>query len=84
MGVVTLYGDLVDRGEEWLFTPARRLDPADPDFGSPVRLAKRDVIASVRVGAGLDWVRVRLATARMAGLLPERQPQRTRYAMYAL
>lgn len=74
--MLTLYGQLQDAGDAWLFTPARRLDRLAPNFGQAVRLPKDAV--EVGEGFGLRSVRLSTRVAREAGLI---EPPNTRAAM---
>lgn len=64
----TIYGELIDGGDVWHFTPARRLDRCAPDYGESVELAKEEV--TVDRSGGFDCVRLTARIAREAGLLP--------------
>lgn len=76
--MLTLYGQLTDAGTAWLFTPARRLDALDPNYGQPVALPKDAVV--VGDGYGLRSVRLSARLAAAAGLITK---PNTRAAMYA-
>ena len=73
----TLYGELIDEGDAWLFTPARRLDPLAPNFGQAVRLPKEAVTTGHEYG--FDSVRLSRKLAKEVGLI---ETPNTRAAMY--